>query len=336
MRPFASSDRLNAWLDRWGGILPLLLAEFIVWLGFGALLPVLPLYFTEQGVDLALLGIVIAAWPAARLIGEPIFGWLADRTARVPLMVVGPARDRAVLHPAAGPRPDRSPSSSCAPCAGLSTALYDPAARGYLTDATPPERRGEAFGLYGAAQMGGLLLGPAIGGFGAHWFGGIAFVFVFSGIAAWLAAIPIALRAKETSVRDPPRADARFDPVPARGAVDDPARRGRRHGRSRPGSDPASRPRRARSAMEPRADRGPRHQRRRLLRGRHVRGHLEPVPDRPRSQPRPGRPDVRDVRAAGAAPVALRRAARRSARLARVHRHRLDPAGGDGAGRTRG
>ena len=35
------------------------------------------------------LGIVIAAWPAARLIGEPVFGWLADRTRRVPLMVVG-------------------------------------------------------------------------------------------------------------------------------------------------------------------------------------------------------------------------------------------------------
>src|SRR6476661_10056759 len=79
--------RIRAWLDRWGDVVPLLLAEFIVWLGFGALLPDLPLYFTDQGVDLALLGIVIAAWPAARLIGEPIFGWLADRTARVPLMV---------------------------------------------------------------------------------------------------------------------------------------------------------------------------------------------------------------------------------------------------------
>ena len=44
--------------------------------------------------------------------------------------------------------------------AGLSAALYDPAARGYLTDATPEGKRGEAFGLYGAAQMGGLLLGP--------------------------------------------------------------------------------------------------------------------------------------------------------------------------------
>src|SRR5688572_27505559 len=81
--------RIPAWFDRWGDIVPLLVAEFIVWLGFGALLPVLPIYFTEQGVDLALLGLVVAAWPAARLVGEPVFGWLADRTARVPFMVVG-------------------------------------------------------------------------------------------------------------------------------------------------------------------------------------------------------------------------------------------------------
>ena len=57
--------------------MPLLVAEFVVWLGFGGLLPVLPLYFTEQGIDLAMLGVVIAAWPAARLVTEPIFGWLA-------------------------------------------------------------------------------------------------------------------------------------------------------------------------------------------------------------------------------------------------------------------
>src|SRR5918997_3532097 len=77
------------WLQRWGGVLPLFAAELIVWLGFGALLPVLPIWFQDHGVDLALLGVVIAAWPAARLVGEPIFGWLADRVPRVPLMVAG-------------------------------------------------------------------------------------------------------------------------------------------------------------------------------------------------------------------------------------------------------
>jgi MFS transporter, DHA1 family, tetracycline resistance protein len=192
--------RLAAWLDQWGDILPLLVAEFVVWLGFGGLLPVLPLYFTEHGLDLATLGLVIAAWPAARLVSEPIFGLLADRFPRKPFMVGG------LL---AGGILGALPLIATAPLAflvlragaGLCAAIYDPAARGFLTDATPPGKRGEAFGLYGAAQMGGLLLGPAIAAFGAANFGGIGFVFVFSGVAAILAAIAVAARVRETPVR---------------------------------------------------------------------------------------------------------------------------------------
>ena len=188
--------RLRAWLDRWGAILPLLIAEFIVWLGFGGLLPVLPIYFAEQGVDLGTLGLVIAAWPAARLISEPVFGWLADRTARVPLMVIGLVATGVF---GALPLVFTGPLAFLLlrAGAGLGAAIYDPAARGFLTDSTPPDRRGEAFGLYGAAQMGGLLLGPTIGAFGADRFGGIAFVFVFSAIAAIVAAVGIALRVRE-------------------------------------------------------------------------------------------------------------------------------------------
>ncbi len=201
-RPSPSAT-MAAWRSRWGGIAPLLLAEFIVWLGFGGLLPVLPLYFTDQGVDFATLGVVIAAWPAARLIGEPIFGWLADRTARVPLMVAGLvlAGVFTVL-----PLVVTGPVAFIVlrAAVGLATAIYDPAARGYLTDATPPDRRGEAFGLYGAAQMGGLLLGPAIGAIGADRLGGIGFVFVFGGLAAVIAAAPIARLGRERGPRTHP------------------------------------------------------------------------------------------------------------------------------------
>ena len=195
-RPSRLPSRLTIWLDRWGGVAPLLAAEFVVWLGFGGLLPVLPLYFTEQGIDFATLGLVIAAWPAARLISEPIFGWLADRTERVPLMVIGLVASGVF---GALPLVLTGPTAFILlrAGAGLGAAIYDPAARGFLTDATPPDRRGEAFGLYGAAQMGGLLLGPTIGAFGAAQFGGIAFVFVFSAIAAIVAAVGIALRVRE-------------------------------------------------------------------------------------------------------------------------------------------
>jgi MFS family permease len=206
--------RIAAWTRRWSAILPLLAAELIVWLGFGALLPVMPLYFTAHGVDLATLGVVVAAWPAARLVGEPVFGWLADRVPRVPLMVAGNVAAGIFLFlplvfVGAGP------FIILRALAGLSTAVYDPAARGYITDATPADRRGEAFGLYGAAQMGGLLLGPAIGGFGSAAFGGVAFIFVFGAISSFVAAGAIALR-----VRESPGLQPRTGPSKRYGAID--------------------------------------------------------------------------------------------------------------------
>jgi MFS transporter, DHA1 family, multidrug resistance protein len=188
--------RIAAWTRRWNAILPLLAAELIVWLGFGALLPIMPIYFTENGVDLRTLGIVVAAWPAARLVGEPVFGWVADRTRRVPLMVAGNIGAGVFLF-----LPlvfvGAAPFVVLRGLAGLATSIYDPAARGYITDATPADRRGEAFGMYGAAQMGGLLLGPAIGGLGSAFFGGVAFIFVFGAISSFIAAAAIAIRVHE-------------------------------------------------------------------------------------------------------------------------------------------
>ncbi|TAK00427.1 MAG: MFS transporter [Chloroflexota bacterium] len=198
----AALDRVRAWVARWGSVMPLLAAEFILWTGFGALLPVMPLYFTEQGVDLAYLGVVIAAWPAARLFTEPVFGYIADRTARVPLMVIGlllaSASVGAMVLWA-------TPFAFVAlrAASGLGTAIYDPAARGYLNDAAPEGRRGEVFGLYSAAQMGGILLGPAIGGLGTAMVGSFTFVLQLSAVTTLLAAVAVALRVREQPRPEP-------------------------------------------------------------------------------------------------------------------------------------
>lgn len=173
-------------------ILPVLLAEAILWLGFGALLPVLPLYITKQGIDIATLGWIVAAWPAARLLGEPLFGWLADRGDKRLLMLTGLAATAVVV-----PMPlvlTGAPAFLLARAlAGLATAAYDPAARAYILDATLPEERGAAFGLYGSAQMGGLLLGPAFGGVGAALGGGYVFPFAFCSAALVGAAVLLGL-----------------------------------------------------------------------------------------------------------------------------------------------
>lgn len=173
-------------------ILPVLLAEAILWLGFGALLPVLPLYLQEQGINTATLGWIVAAWPAARLLGEPLFGWLADRGDKRVLMLGGLVGAAIVV-----PMPlvfTGVPAFLLARAlAGLATAAYDPSARAYILDATPPDQRGAAFGLYGSASMGGLLLGPAIGGLGAALGGGYAFPFVFCSVALLGSAVLLAL-----------------------------------------------------------------------------------------------------------------------------------------------
>ena len=212
--------RLTAWLDQWGGILPLLVAEFVVWLGFGGLLPVLPLYFTEQGVDLSTLGLVIAAWPAARLVSEPIFGWLADRTARVPLMVVGLLATGDLRRAAPGPHRRRWRSSSCAPCAGLSAAHLRPGR------ARVPDRRH-------AARQARRGVRPVRGGADGRPAAGTgdrrvrrgelrrasAFVFVFSAVAAVLSAARDRPARPGDAGPDPPGAVARFDRVPAGAAA---------------------------------------------------------------------------------------------------------------------
>ncbi|MFV2062497.1 MAG: MFS transporter [Chloroflexota bacterium] len=195
--------RISAWLQRWGPLLPVLMAEFIVMLGFGALLPVLPLFVQEQGIDAAMLGVIIAGWAIGKLIFEPISGWWADRHSRKPQMVIGLALIgiasmlMLVLTSAGLLFLLRFVS-------GAAAGMYDSAARGTIVDATDEDERGEAFGIYGAFQMGGFVFGPAIGAFGAAIVGGFAFPFVLVGVLGTVAAgvLLLFLRSKPHVVED--------------------------------------------------------------------------------------------------------------------------------------
>ena len=194
-RSFAGPGRVGAFLDRWRPILPLLGAESIIWIGFGAIVPILPLYMSDNGVDPVTLGLIVAAWPAARLLAEPLFGWAADRTARVPFMVAG-----LLISAVTAILPlvfvGAAPFFAARFVAGIGAAMYDPAARGFIVDATDDARHGEAFGVYGAAQMGGFMVGPAIGGLGAAVFG-LWFPFVFATVAGLAAALAVAVATRE-------------------------------------------------------------------------------------------------------------------------------------------
>ena len=194
------ADRIRRWHGKWAALLPILMVEFVVVLGFGALLPVLPLYVVEHGVDIPTLGLITAAWGIAKLFSEPIFGYIADRTSRKPIMVAGLVLFGVFT---------ALPLIFTAPLAlfllrllaGASAGMYDPAARGIIVDATEEGERGEAFGLFAAFQMGGLLFGPVLGAFGAALGGGYGFPFALTGGLALVSAVYLAVALPSGGVR---------------------------------------------------------------------------------------------------------------------------------------
>ncbi len=192
------SNRISAWLRRWRPLLPIFAVQMIVTIGFGALLPVLPLYIEEQGIDPSGLGVIVAAWAVAKLIFEPIFGWWADRHDRRVQMVAG-----LLLLSVVSVLPAFFTAFAAFVVlrflAGFAAAAYDPAARGMVVDATDPDERGEAFGFYGAFQIAGFVVGPAIGGIGSTIMGGYTFPFFFTGVLS-LVGVVVLLRYLE---RDP-------------------------------------------------------------------------------------------------------------------------------------
>jgi DHA1 family multidrug resistance protein-like MFS transporter len=179
--------RISAWLRHWGPLLPLLGATFIVMLGFGAVIPVLPLFVQSQGIDATTLGVIVAGWAIGRFVSEPFFGWWADSHSRKPQMVLSlllvgvTALLMLVFASAVAFFVLRF-------IAGIASGMFGPAARGELVDATDKGSRGQAFGYFSAFQMGGFVLGPAIGAFGSSVFGGFAFPFLLMGVLGFASA----------------------------------------------------------------------------------------------------------------------------------------------------
>jgi MFS transporter, DHA1 family, multidrug resistance protein len=207
------AEPARAWVVRWLPLAPILVAEAVLWVGFGAVLPVLPLYAQSSGVSVAAFGLIAAALPAARLVAEPVFGVLADHVPRRPLLV-----GALLLTIVAAVLPLIAPTVALLllsrAVTGFASAMFDPAARGLIVEMTPENARGEAFGLYGSAQMGGLLFGPAIGALGAAAMGGLTFPFVLAAVTGACSAVYLAVALRGTSpmataaARRPPRGPA--------------------------------------------------------------------------------------------------------------------------------
>ena len=139
------------------------LIVFINLLGFGLILPLLPYYAETFGASDTTIGLLVASYAAAQLIGAPILGRLSDRYGRRPilllsifgtlvsLLMLGFAKTLLVLF-----------------LARITDGLTGgniSVAQAYITDVTDEKSRAKGLGMIGAAFGLGFILGPASGGF---------------------------------------------------------------------------------------------------------------------------------------------------------------------------
>ncbi len=135
---------------------------FVDLLGFGMVIPVMPLYAERLGASEAATGWLSTGYSLMQFVFAPIWGRLSDRVGRRPVLLVsiGMTALAFLLYGLAGSFGVLLASRLFAGAATANIAI----AQAYVADVTPPEGRARGMGLIGAAFGLGFVLGPAIGG----------------------------------------------------------------------------------------------------------------------------------------------------------------------------
>ena len=184
---------------------PLVNVRILVWmcvliginqLGFGSVVPVLPLYARTFGVSQAAIGLAIAVYGLARFLVAVPVGQLSDRLGRRPALALGG------LVTAAGNllcayAPNYPTFVGARFVAGVGAAFVLTAGQIVLADITTPAGRGRAMAIYQGTFLFAVGIGPFPGGVLAERFG-LATPFVAYAIMGSLAALVGWLRVPET------------------------------------------------------------------------------------------------------------------------------------------
>jgi MFS family permease len=140
---------------------------FIDLVGFGIIIPVLPLYAERHGATPLEIGLLFASYSGMQFLFAPVLGSLSDRVGRKPVLAVslyGTALASFALG-VASLIPSALWLIFVARIVDGITGANIATAQAYVADVTAPEKRARALGLIGMAFGLGFVLGPAIGGF---------------------------------------------------------------------------------------------------------------------------------------------------------------------------
>jgi MFS family permease len=132
-------------------------------LSIGALLPVLPIYVTEElGLGNVSVGFVIGAYALTGIAFRPIAGWLADHRGRRLVVIIGSLTTAVAGTFLFLPLGFASLVASRLLLGAGEGAVFT-AGSAWVVDLAPPARRARLVGLYGLSVWTGLSIGPLIG-----------------------------------------------------------------------------------------------------------------------------------------------------------------------------
>lgn len=136
---------------------------FIDLLGFGLILPLLPVYITHYGGRPWVGGALMASYSVMQFLFAPIWGRVSDRYGRRPMILMSLCGSAGSFL-AFGLAPNLAVLFAARVAAGILTAASLPTAQAYIADVTPPEKRASGMAVLGMAFGLGFAFGPAIGG----------------------------------------------------------------------------------------------------------------------------------------------------------------------------
>jgi MFS family permease len=136
---------------------------FFVMVGFGVVVPVLPVYARSFGVDNTLVGAVLSAFALMRLVASPFVGKLLDRVGERLVLAVG-IGIVAVSSGLAGLAETYPQLLLLRGLGGIGSAMFSIAAMTLLLATTAPSHRARAIGFYQGGFLVGGMAGPALGG----------------------------------------------------------------------------------------------------------------------------------------------------------------------------
>lgn len=149
-----------------GALVPVFLTVFIDLLGFGIVIPLLPIYSQEYGASGLVIGLLFSSFSLMQLVFAPFWGRLSDKIGRRPVLIIGliGTAGSYVLFGLADGLTMLFVSRSLAGFFGANVAT----AQAYVADVTSPADRAKGMGMIGAAFGLGFTFGPLIGGELAH------------------------------------------------------------------------------------------------------------------------------------------------------------------------